>query len=221
MKNHIFQPTSWIYIAAVLLPFNGGYINAATLISFLQNSVGYVTGNLTYAGVFLADKQYLLFIKMFLLVIFFLLGSVISGLMIKSPHYNKDHSYPANLALQFILVLIAIILLKFHISYCEYLLAMSMGLQNAMTTYYGSAIIRTTHMTGTTTDLGLLIAYKLRNKKIATWKFKLYIILIFSFLLGSFIGTVMFKEFHENALYLSILIYLIMIALYKRNYQHD
>ena len=167
MKNHIYQPTSWVYIAAILLPFNGGYINAATLISFLQNSVGYVTGNLTYAGVFLANKEYLIFLKMILLVISFLVGTIISRLIIKNPHYNNDYSYPNNLGLQFILILIAMLLLKHHIKYCEYLLAMSMGLQNAMTTYYGSAIIRTTHMTGTTTDLGLLIAYKIKNKKVA------------------------------------------------------
>lgn len=219
MKNSIFQPTSWVYIAAVLLPFNGGYINASTLMSFLQNSVGYVTGNLTYAGVFLSDGEFLIFIKMILLVIFFLVGAVISGLIIKNPHYNEDYSYPTNLGLQLILIFIAILLLNLHISYCEYILAMAMGLQNAMTTYYGSALIRTTHMTGTTTDLGLLIAYKIKNRKIATWKLKLYTILISSFLLGSFIGAIAFKNFHGNALYLSILIYLIMIILYKKNYQ--
>ncbi|AIT09270.1 hypothetical protein LO80_04325 [Candidatus Francisella endociliophora] len=221
MKNYISQPTSWIYIAAILLPFNGGYINAIALISFLQNSVGYVTGNLTSAGVFLADQEYLIFLRMLLLVIFFLGGAIISGLIIKKPHYNQDYSYPTNLGLQLTLVAIAILLLKYHIRYCEYLLAMSMGLQNAMTTYYGSAIIRTTHMTGTTTDLGLLIAYKIKNKKIAAWKFKLYVILILSFLLGSFIGALTFKEFHENSLYLSIAIYLTMIILYKKSYQES
>ncbi len=219
MKNSISQPTSWIYLSAVLLPFNGGYINAATLISFLQNSVGYVTGNLTYAGVFLSNGEFLIFARMILLVIFFLVGTIISGLIIKSPHYNQDYSYPTNLILQLLLVLIAILFLNLHLSYCEYILAMTMGLQNAMTTYYGSAIIRTTHMTGTTTDLGLLIAYKIKNKKIATWKLKLYIILILSFLTGSFIGALAFKNFHGNALYCSILIYSIMIILYKKNHQ--
>lgn len=219
MKNSISQPTSWIYLSAVLLPFNGGYINAATLISFLQNSVGYVTGNLTYAGVFLSNGEFLIFVRMILLVIFFLVGTIISGLIIKSPHYNQDYSYPTSLILQLLLILIAILFLNSHLSYCEYILAMTMGLQNAMTTYYGSAIIRTTHMTGTTTDLGLLIAYKIKNKKIATWKLKLYIILILSFLTGSFIGALAFKNFHGNALYCSILIYSIMIILYKKNHQ--
>ncbi|AJI74762.1 hypothetical protein BZ13_1657 [Francisella philomiragia subsp. philomiragia ATCC 25015] len=219
MKNSISQPISWVYLSAVLLPFNGGYINAATLISFLQNSVGYVTGNLTYAGVFLSNGEFLIFARMLILVIFFLLGTVISGLIIKSPHYNQDYSYPTNLLLQLTLVFIAILFLNSHLSYCEYILAMTMGLQNAMTTYYGSAIIRTTHMTGTTTDLGLLIAYKIKNTQIATWKLRLYIILILSFLTGSFVGALAFKIFQGNALYCSILIYSAMIVLYKKNHQ--
>ena len=36
---------------------------------------------------------------------------------------------------------------------------MALGLQNAMTTRFSGAVIRTTHLTGMTTDLGLLTAH--------------------------------------------------------------
>ncbi|MCF6808438.1 DUF1275 domain-containing protein, partial [Thiotrichales bacterium 19S9-11] len=182
MKNTIPQSSFWIYISVILLPLNGGFINAATLISFLHNSVGYVTGNLAYAGTYYAEENYVMFLKMILLIFSFLLGSIISGLIIKNEYYNKDHRYSANLILQLLLVVISIYLMRYNLSYCGYLLAATMGLQNSMTTHYGSALIRTTHMTGTVTDLGILISYWLKRKHVSFWKIKIYLILIISFL---------------------------------------
>ncbi|MCF6812408.1 DUF1275 domain-containing protein [Thiotrichales bacterium 19S9-12] len=216
MKNTIPQSSFWIYISVILLPLNGGFINAATLISFLHNSVGYVTGNLAYAGTYYAEENYVMFLKMILLIFSFLLGSIISGLIIKNEYYNKDHRYSANLILQLLLVAISIYLMRYNLSYCGYLLAATMGLQNSMTTHYGSALIRTTHMTGTVTDLGILISYWLKRKHVSFWKIKIYLILIISFLIGSIVGALCFFHFQENSLFVSILIYLIMIAISKK-----
>jgi uncharacterized membrane protein YoaK (UPF0700 family) len=215
MKNNIPQSSLWVYISAILLPLNGGFVNAATLISFLHNSVGYVTGNISYAGTYFSEENYIMFLKMIMLVIAFLVGSIISGLIIKSEQYNKDHRYGVNLILQLFFVAIAICLMRYEISYCAYFLAATMGLQNSMTTHYGSALIRTTHMTGTTTDLGILIAHWIKRKNVPFWKIRLYLILIVSFLIGSIIGGICFIHFHENSLFISIIIYLIMIMISK------
>ena len=191
-------------------------MNAATLISFLHNSVGYVTGNISYAGTYFSEENYVMFLKMIMLVIAFLLGSITSGLIIKSEHYNKDQRYSANLILQLLFVVIAIYLMRYKLSYCEYFLAATMGLQNSMTTHYGSALIRATHMTGTTTDLGILIAHWIKRKNVPFWKIRLYLILIVSFLAGSIIGAVCFAYFQENSLFISIMIYLTMIMISKK-----
>ncbi|MCF6808646.1 DUF1275 domain-containing protein, partial [Thiotrichales bacterium 19S9-11] len=121
-----------------------------------------------------------------------------------------------NLILQLLLVAISIYLMRYNLSYCGYLLAATMGLQNSMTTHYGSALIRTTHMTGTVTDLGILISYWLKRKHVSFWKIKIYLILIISFLIGSIVGALCFFHFQENSLFVSILIYLIMIAISKK-----
>ena len=216
MKNTIPQSSFWIYISVILLPLNGGFVNAATLISFLHNSVGYVTGNISYAGTYFAEENYVMFVKMIMLVLAFLLGSITSGLIIKSEYYNKDHRYSANLILQLLFVAIAIYLMRYKLGYCEYFLAATMGLQNSMTTHYGSALIRTTHMTGTTTDLGILIAHWIKRKNIPFWKLRLYLILIASFLAGSIFGAICFAYFQENSLFVSIIIYLAMIVVSKK-----
>lgn len=215
MKNTLPQSSFWIYLAAILLPFNGGYINGATLMSFLHNSVGYVTGNLVFAGSALSLNEYTLFLHFILLFFCFLFGATISGLIIRSEFYNKDYRYGANLSLQLILTLIALLLLLHHHNEGGYFLAVTMGLQNAMTTHYGTALIRTTHMTGTTTDLGILIAHYLQGKAIQFWKLNLYIILIVCFFLGALLGGYFYSQFQAYGLFVSIAIYIIMLLAYK------
>lgn len=216
MKNTIHQSSLWIYLAVILLSLNGGYINAATIISFLHNAVGYVTGNIALSGTYLAKDDYMMFLSAILLVISFLIGAILSGLIIEDINYNKDYRYKANLILQLILVSISIVLIHYKQTYCQYLLAMAMGLQNAMTTHYGSALIRTTHMTGTTTDLGILVAYWIKKKKVKIWKIKLYSMLILFFLIGSILGGIIFTNFQEKSLFIPVVIYLTMIFLSKK-----
>lgn len=90
MKNTIPQSIFWIYLSSILLPFNGGFINGVTLVSFLHNSVGYVTGNLVFAGTSFSSSAYALFLHLMALVACFLIGAIISGLMIRSEYYHKD-----------------------------------------------------------------------------------------------------------------------------------
>lgn len=217
MKKTIQQSSIWVYLAAILLPFNGGFINAATLISFLHNSVGYVTGNIAFAGTYFAVKDYSMFFGMLALILCFIFGAFISGLMIKSESFHKDYRYELNLMIQMTLVLVSIGLLHYQIKYSEFLLSTTLGLQNAMTTHYGTALIRTTHMTGTATDLGVLIAHWFKGKPIQLWKLTLYSTLILFFLMGSIIGALVFSKFQAYGLFVSVGIYSIMIVKEKFN----
>jgi uncharacterized membrane protein YoaK (UPF0700 family) len=215
MRNTIPQSSFWIYFSAILLPFNGGLINGITLVSFLHNSVGYVTGNLVYAGTSFSSAENGLFLHLIVLILCFLMGAVVSGLMIRSEFYSKNHRYELNLILQLVIVTIAMILMAHNHRSCEYLLAAAMGLQNAMTTHYGTALIRTTHMTGTTTDLGVLIAHIIKGNRVQQWKLGLYLILIVCFLFGAIAGGYFYHQFQAYGLVISMLIYLTMIVAYK------
>lgn len=215
MKNTIPQSKFWIYLAAILLSFNGGFINAATLISYIHDSVGYVTGNLVFSGTLFASHEWLLFFEMLLLIFCFLGGAILSGFMIKTELYHKDYRYELNLLVQLVLVVIAMFLMLHHISYFAYFLALAMGMQNAMTTHYGTALIRTTHMTGTMTDLGILLAHWIKGSTVQVWKISLYALLIISFLGGAMLGAWLFIQVHAYSLLLSVLIYLIMIFTHK------
>jgi uncharacterized membrane protein YoaK (UPF0700 family) len=62
-----------------------------------------------------------------------------------------------------------------------YMLAIACGMQNAMTTRYSGAVLRTTHLTGMVTDVGLLIGHMARSDRDFhdLWKLTLFLPIIF------------------------------------------
>lgn len=212
MKNTIFQSKAWVYSTAFFMSLNGGYINSVCLVSLLKSPVGYVTGNLTLAGEWIEQGQFGLFINLIALVFCFLFGSMLSGLVIQGENFKIDRRYCLSLVLQFVAVLAAMVLLLFHYYQASYLLALTMGMQNAMTTHYGSALIRTTHMTGTATDLGILLGHWLKGYVIARWKIILYISLILGFTLGVILGALGYHLVQAYSLILCALFYLGMMS---------
>jgi len=85
-----------------------------------------------------------------------------------------------------------------------YFAAMACGLQNALTTTYSGNIIRTTHMTGTVTDIGIVIGkYILKGEFQELWKLKILIPLFISFLIGGVISLYIYKKIGDLAICLS------------------
>merc|ERR1711998_24401 len=81
------------------------------------------------------------------------------------------------------------------------LLSVASGLQNAMTTAYGGAVVRTTHVTGTVTDMGIEIGKILFHRdQSGHWKFKLLSCLLFFFILGSYCGSLLSTAYEHAAL---------------------
>jgi uncharacterized membrane protein YoaK (UPF0700 family) len=72
-------------------------------------------------------------------------------------------------------------------------LSIAMGLQNAMFTTFSSAVVRTTHVTGIATDIGLVVGYSIRNHfldrpYVDRWKLLIYVPIWTSFFVGGIIG---------------------------------
>ncbi len=76
--------------------------------------------------------------------------------------------------------------------YGQYLASAACGLQNAMITTFSGAVVRTTHMTGIITDLGIMIGESLRGRQFDRRKAKLFLFIFFGFLLGGVAGAALF-----------------------------
>lgn len=212
MKDTIAQSKRWVYSTVFVMAFNGGYINSICLVSILKNPAGYLTGDLTIAGSSIVFGNFWLFAHAVSLTLIFLFGSIVSGLVVKVENTKIDRRYNANLLLQSLVVLGAMYLLLSGHSQANYLLAFCMGMQNAMTTHYGTALIRTTHMTGTTTDLGILISHWMKGHSVELWKVGLYAGLILSFGFGAIVGALIYGIFYAYALLGSVLFYTAMMG---------
>jgi uncharacterized membrane protein YoaK (UPF0700 family) len=82
----------------------------------------------------------------------------------------------------------------------------AIGLQNAMATTYSGAIVRTSHVSGMFTDLGITLGHALRGLPVARRRLWLCLVIIASFLAGGVAGALLFGAVQYRALYLPALL---------------
>lgn len=196
---------------ASLLSFVAGMVNVAGFLSVQR-----LTTNVTGHFAFLIDEVFKLnFIQAFvflLYILFFLLGSFTSGFLVEFIYKQNKHNvyvFPAIIQ-SFILFIIPLFGEHFyqHPDMLACSLLFAMGLQNSLVTSISKSIVRTTHLTGLFTDLGIelsqLFFYKeetQRNKLFSSIKLRLTIISYF------FIGGIA-----SGVLYSLVQLYILMIA---------
>ena len=97
------------------------------------------------------------------------------------------------------------------------LLALSCGAQNAIITHYSGTIVRTTHLTGITTDLGIGLAkYFVSNDKKEGRLNRMRIDLIVAFIVGSLVGVFAFPKLQFSGFFVSAALSLLVgIKLYS------
>jgi uncharacterized membrane protein YoaK (UPF0700 family) len=82
----------------------------------------------------------------------------------------------------------------------DHLAAMACGLQNALATTYSGAVIRTTHITGIITDLGLAAGHFLRHDTIEPRQITIHLILVIGFIVGGIVGGLSYQQWGINVL---------------------
>lgn len=97
-------------------------------------------------------------------------------------------------------------------------LLFAMGLQNALVTIISNSVVRTTHLTGLFTDLGIefsqLFFYKddeHRNKLISSIKLRFTI--VFTFFIGGIIAGLLYHEIQMKTLILASMILIIGLGI--------
>ena len=202
------------YLDWFLLAFLAGYINAGGYLS-CNRFVSHITGFATLSGISFAHKDILEAIGALIIPLFFLGGVMISGFLTESNRVTErsGNKYaPVMRYIGFILLFIAIAgKLNFFGKFGEpaeiehdfillALLCGACGLQNAAITAASGSTVRTTHLTGLTTDLGLgLIRAEVHSpseeKRMIERRANIVRILtITSFTVGSIIGAILFVK---------------------------
>lgn len=204
---------------ATVLSLAAGIINVTGFLSFKQLTTN-VTGHF---ALFIYDLVNFKFWKgtiYFLYIFSFLLGSFASSFLIEKYRVNKQLNVfviPTVIE-SLILISIAVISNFVAITYPNlivFAMLFAMGLQNSFVTKISNAVVRTTHLTGLFTDLGIDLSHLLfpeshpdRDKLKENIKLRIYI--ISSFFIGGLIGGFVYSELHLklNTLILAALILL-------------
>ena len=205
-------------LLGVLLAFNAGAVNAG---GFLV--VGLYTSHMTGFASMLADQlvlgQMALALGALGALLAFVMGAAVTALLVnwaRQHHLRSEYALP--LMLEALLLLVFGLMgaslgrqTPFAVPLTVLVLAFTMGLQNALVTKISAAQMRTTHMTGVITDLGIelgkLLYWNRRPVTAATpadtypapvranhFKLRLYGTLLLSFFTGGIVGATGFRH---------------------------
>lgn len=208
---------------ATILSFVAGIVNVTGFLAFKQLTTN-VTGHFALFIDDVANFEFWQGTIYFIYIFSFLFGSFCSSFLIEKFKENKKLNVFVlpTLIECFILISIALISNITGIQYPNLIvcsLLFSMGLQNSFVTKISNAVVRTTHLTGLFTDLGIELSqlffsefHPHREKIKATIKLRIYIICFFFF--GGLIGGFFYSklDLKLNTLILAAVILLISLV---------
>lgn len=190
----------WVEVGAFLLAFLAGSVNAVGLLGFSHQSVSHLTGTSSLLGLALADLALNNALHLLFTLLSFLAGAALSGMLITSTALKLGRHYGFSQLIEAGLLTLAMLSLQQGSDLGVYLASMACGLQNAMVTTYSGSIIRTTHLSGVFTDLGIMLGNWLRGIALDSRRLLLFLLLIGGFICGGVVGTVLFRWLHFVAL---------------------
>lgn len=204
----------WVKIAGCVLAFSAGCVNSTALVGFTRLSVSHVTGNVTLFANAIAEQNMEVFLFVCATLLAFLLGSVISGMVVGGTVLKVGRRYGVALGLEVLFLCIAFKLFMLGLAWGQLFAAMACGLQNAMVATYSGAVIRTTHLTGLSSDIGSAIGNWLMGRQINKATLTLQSMIWYAYCGGAVVGAVLFVRFDYWALLLPIIIISLLGCVY-------
>eukprot|EP01134_Creolimax_fragrantissima_P008457 CFRG8457T1 len=200
-----YKEFRYIIFGGSALAFNTGFVNVVFLLSLFKTSIAYITGGIAYSAISVAQGNWIIFIELAGIWFSFFLGGLLSGILVRKEQFKIGHAYGRVLLCVSILLFGSAIGIEKQAKLVAwYTAATAMGMQNAMATTFTGAVIRTTHFTGLTTDLSVLLAHVLtrRARKNDYWRFMLYIPQLGSFFSGNVVGYFCYQWIQEYTLFI-------------------
>ncbi|HEX6037768.1 YoaK family protein [Longimicrobium sp.] len=192
----------WVFTGATSLAGVAGFVNVVVL-GFFHVPVSHMSGAVSRAGIDIvhgdaSDLRLVLWI-----VAGFLAGCVVCGAVIGGRKLQPGRRYGVTLWLEGALLAAASeLLLRGHPSGVP-VAAMALGIQNAMASSYYGLVIRTTHVTGIVTDIGVMLGHWVRHRRTSPWKMVLLTGILLAFFTGGVLGALALDRMGMRALLLA------------------
>ena len=203
---------------ASLLSFVAGIVNVVGILA-VQKLTTNVTGHFAFMVEQAISFHFNQAIFYFIYIFFFLFGAFFCNFIIQiTQKFPKTDIFIIPVLIESLL-LISIALLNFNfivanpnLIACSLLFAM--GLQNSLVTTISNSVVRTTHLTGLFTDLGIEISqlffYKTEEQRTKLFSsIKLRITIISTFFIGGILAGLFFSTYKMKTLLIASLILII------------
>lgn len=205
----------WVEYGAFVLAFIAGCINAVGLLGFQHEAISHLSGTATLLGSGMINSSLADTLHLLGVLLSFLIGASVSGFFLSGRSLKPGRHYDTLLAIEGLLLLGSIVLLESTSLTGHYLASAACGLQNALVTTYSGAIVRTTHLTGIFTDLGIMIGGRARGETLDKRKAMLLLIIIVGFIVGGVFGAYIFAQIHFYALIVPAVVCFILAVSYR------
>lgn len=213
-----------------------GMVNATGFFA-VGTYTSHVTGHASMVGDELAKGNHQLALHFLLLVGFYITGAFASTLLVEKAKRFGKARYSAALLVE-AGILTAFTVISSLVPEKGYgltllltaMLSISMGMQNALVTRIAGAVVRTTHLTGIATDIGIelakLVVWARQHARITApiqfildfvkeeelKKLRVHLALFFAFLGGAFVGPTLYLEHGHGAMLLPGVLLLGLVA---------
>lgn len=227
----------------MFLSFKAGFLNAAGFLA-TGRFVSHVTGFGTQAGVSLAHEDYIFGIELLIIPLSFIIGSAVPAVILERNY--DERKIPPYHYVQFLITASLVIIAwlgisgwfgdfstledDFHDIFLIGILCFVCGMKNGLTTWASHGKIRTTHVTGLSTDIGLNFPKLFRRNKKSRFPEPrrvnyVRIATLVSFTFGSLIAAYVFPKLGYHGFLLpaamSIVLLSISIIAYRRARHHE
>ena len=210
----------WLQFGTFFLAINAGIVNVLGLVTVLHQSVSHMTGNVSMFAMALLDWNLSQLLYLFLIVVCYVVGSFYSGLILGNSHFSLGRRYGFPLSLVAFFILLCWIFLPYFPQYALLWASAAMGVQNAMISHYKGTIIRTTHLSGVLTDLGLALGYRLRGLDIDLKRVVLHLLILIGFLIGGIIAACIYPRLQLDSFLIPASLSLVLSFIYWGVYFH-
>ncbi|MEH6830252.1 MAG: YoaK family protein [Sulfitobacter sp.] len=206
-------------VLAGLLSSMAGALNAVGFLiagSFTAN----MTGNISASADHFANGEFLIAASFLGLLVAFICGASMAALAIQIGERKRIRSiYALAIAVEAVILLLvgtalATASANTHETFLVIILSFVMGLQNAVTTMISRARVRTTHVSGMATDIGIELAALVAGKAsrdVAVPKLTLHSLTLACFAIGG-IGGALLYQFVGSWLFVIAAFVLLLIA---------
>lgn len=200
---------------AIILSFVAGMVNITGFLGIAKLTTN-VTGHF---ALFIDDFSRMEFLQggfYLLYIVSFLMGSFLSNTLIememRAKRFNK---FVLPILLESALLSLVAILIYFQVLNSDHaiacLLLLAMGIQNSFVTKVSDTVVRTTHLTGLFTDLGIELSqlcfvqpHKLRKKLKSNVRLRFSIVGFFFG--GGVVASMLFEKYYFNTLLFAVLV---------------